>query len=165
MGALAWLAELVPGFAVGAVLALAAVVVFGNAGTDGSDPNSSNVGPTRDGARLSPRFGNHDELHTQGVQDGIDGFEARVRAGTQGFVEALPAKACFFGDLRHAAGFGHVAERGHEHVGVGVFGSRRQIFGNDRVVIEICRWVECFVGGFLLHCFALLSSRAMVFAF
>jgi hypothetical protein len=30
---------------------------------------------------LTPRFGNHDELHAQGVEDGIDGFEAWMRAG------------------------------------------------------------------------------------
>jgi hypothetical protein len=30
---------------------------------------------------LTPWFGNHDELHAQGVQNGIDGFKARVGAG------------------------------------------------------------------------------------
>jgi len=34
---------------------------------------------------------NHCELHTQGVQDGVDGCEAWVRARTQGFVQAFPA--------------------------------------------------------------------------
>jgi hypothetical protein len=30
---------------------------------------------------LTPGFGDHDELHAQGVEDGIDGFEAWMRAG------------------------------------------------------------------------------------
>ena len=51
-----------------------------------------------------------------------------------------------------------------EYLGVWVFGSRRKIFRNDRVVIEIRRCVEWFVNHFLfLHCFALLSSRAIFF--
>src|SRR5277367_2980423 len=48
-------------------------------------------------------FRNHSELHAQGVQDRIDGFEAWVRAGAKGFVEALSSQSRVFGDLRHAS--------------------------------------------------------------
>jgi len=89
-------------------------------------------------------FSDDSELHAESVQDGIDRFEAWVCACTQGFVQALPAQSRVFGDLRHASRFGHVAERGDEYLGVGVFGSRRKILRNDRIVIEIRRSVEWF---------------------
>jgi hypothetical protein len=46
---------------------------------------------TRPFLALTLAFGNDGELHAEGVQDGIDGFEAWVCACTQGFVQALPA--------------------------------------------------------------------------
>jgi len=39
------------------------------------------------------------------------GFRAWMCACTQGFVQALPAKAGVFGDLRHASRFNHLAVR------------------------------------------------------
>lgn len=123
-------------------------------------------------------FGNDGKLHAQGLQNRIDRFEAWVCACAQGFVEALAAEACVFGDLGHAPGFGHVAERGDEYLGVGIFGGRRKIFRNNCIVIEIRCRIEPFVGYFLSLicycycyrycspcCFELLSSRAILFAF
>jgi hypothetical protein len=40
---------------------------------------------------LAFAFGDDGELHSEGVQDGIDGFEAWVGACAQGFVQALAA--------------------------------------------------------------------------
>jgi len=94
-------------------------------------------------------FSNHGELHAERVQDGVDRFEPRVRACTQGFVQALPAQSRIFGDLRYASCFGHVAERCDEYIGVGVLGGRRKIFRNHRIIIEIRRCVEWFVSYFL----------------
>ncbi len=110
-------------------------------------------------------FGNDSELHAQGVQDGIDRFEAWVCACTQGFVQALPAQACVFGDLRHASCFRHVAERGDEYIGVWVFGSRRKIFRNDRIVIEIrrSRRMVCKLFSFSSLVLPFCSSRAIFF--
>jgi hypothetical protein len=110
-------------------------------------------------------FSNDRELHTQGVQDGVDRFKAWVRARTQGFVQAFPAQSCVFGDLRHASCLGHVAKGCDEYLGIRIFGSRRKIFRNDHIVIEIRRRVEWFVSCFLLlHGFVLVSSRAIFFA-
>jgi len=55
---------------------------------------------------------------------------------------------------------GHVAQGCDEYLGVRVFGSRRKIFRDDRVVIEIRRRVEWLVNCFLFfHSnFALLSA-------
>ena len=97
---------------------------------------------------LTPVFSNDGDLHTQGAQNGIDSFKAWMCACAQGFVEALPAQSGFFGDLRHASRFRHVAERGNEYIGVWVFGSRRKIFRNDGIVIEISCRVERFVACF-----------------
>lgn len=47
-------------------------------------------------------LGDDREVHTQCVQDGIDGFEAWMCAWAEGFVQALAADACVFGNLRHA---------------------------------------------------------------
>src|SRR5580692_9879140 len=108
---------------------------------------------------------NDSELHAQGVQDRIDGFEAWVRTCTQGLVQAFPAQARVFGDLRHASCLGHVAKGCDEYLGIRIFGSRRKIFRNDHIVIEIRRRVEWFVSCFLLlHGFVLVSSRAIFFA-
>jgi hypothetical protein len=38
-------------------------------------------------------FSNDGKLHAEGVQDGINRFEAWVCACTQGFVQALPAQS------------------------------------------------------------------------
>ncbi len=43
--------------------------------------------------RLILVFSNDSELHAEGVQDGVDGFEAWVCACAQGFVQALPAQS------------------------------------------------------------------------
>jgi len=106
-------------------------------------------------------FADHGELHAQGVQDGIDGFKAWVCACAQGFVQAFPAKSCVFGDLGHASGLGHIAERCDEYFGVGVFGGGRKIFGNHSIVIEVGRHVEWLVSRFLfLHGFCFLVGDA-----
>jgi len=94
-------------------------------------------------------FSNDGELHAERVQDGVDRFEARVCACTQGFVQALPAQPSVFGDLRHASCFGYVAERGDKHIGIRIFGSRRKIFRNNHIIIEIRRCVEWLVSYFL----------------
>src|SRR5579872_3028088 len=98
---------------------------------------------------LTLAFSNHCEFHAQGVQDGVDRFKAWVRSRTQGFVEAFSAQARVFGDLRYASCLGHVAQGCDEYLGVRVFGSRRKIFRDDRVVIKIRRRVEWLVNCFL----------------
>jgi hypothetical protein len=108
-------------------------------------------------------FRNHSELHAEGMQDRINSFKARVCACAQGLVQALPAQSCVFGYLCHASCLGHMTERRYEYLRVWVFGSRRKIFRNDRIIIEISRRFEWFVYRFL-HSFALLSSRAIFFA-
>jgi hypothetical protein len=83
----------------------------------------------------------------------------------EGLVQALPAQSRVVGNLRHASRFGHISERCDEYTRVWVFGSRRKIFRNDRIVIEICRRVEWLVSCFLFFVgFALLSSRAICLA-
>jgi hypothetical protein len=89
------------------------------------------------GFSLTLGFSHDGKLHSQGVQDGIDGLKAGVRACAQGFVQALPAQSCVFGDLRSATCFGHLAERGDEYCRVGVLGRRGKILRNDCIVIEI----------------------------
>ena len=42
------------------------------------------------------------DLHPQGAQHRIDGFKARMRARTQGFVQALPTKAGVSGRVPHS---------------------------------------------------------------
>jgi hypothetical protein len=108
-------------------------------------------------------FRNHSELHAESMQDRINSFKAWVCACAQGFVQALPAQSCVFGDLRHASCLGHMTEGCYEYLWVWVFGSGRKIFRNDRIIIEISRRFERFVYCFL-HSFALLSSRAIFFA-
>jgi hypothetical protein len=75
-------------------------------------------------------LGNHCELHTQGVQDGVDGFKAWVRARTQGFVQAFSAQARVFGDLGYASCLGYVAEGCDEYLGV------RRVARPSRVLCE-----------------------------
>ena len=85
-------------------------------------------------------------------------------ACTEGFVQALAAEACVFGNLRHAARFGYIAERGDEYLGIRVFGSRRKIFRNHRIVIEIRRRVEWFVSCFLSSSLSPSGLRPLEFA-
>ena len=59
----------------------------------------------------------------------------------QGFVQTLPAETGVFGDLGHASRFGHITERSDKHIGIRIFGSRRKIFRDDCIVIEILRRV------------------------
>jgi len=88
---------------------------------------------------LTPTSNNDSDLHPQGVQHRIDGLKARMCACTQGFVQALPAKAGVCGGLRHASRSNHFAERGQEYIGVWVFGGERKIFRDERIVKEIRR--------------------------
>ena len=61
------------------------------------------------------------ELDAERMQNRIDGLIARMRASAEGLVPAFASKPSVFGDLRHPARLSHVAERGKEHLGVGVF--------------------------------------------
>src|SRR5258706_8492391 len=91
---------------------------------------------------------NHSKLHAKRAQHRIDGFKPWVCPSAQGLVQTLSAKSRVFRNLRHASRFCHIAERGNEYIGVWVFGGRRKIFRNDRIVIQIGRRVEWFVSCF-----------------
>jgi len=102
-------------------------------------------------AGLTPTSNNDSDLHPQGAQHGIDGFKAWMRAHTEGFVQALPAKAGVRGGLRHPSRSNHLAERGQEYIGVWVFGGKRKIFRDKRIVKEIRRRLDPCVSFFLLQ--------------
>ena len=83
-------------------------------------------------------------------------------ARTQGFVQALPAKAGVCGDLRHASRSNHFAERGQEYIGVWVLGGERKIFRDERIVKEIRRRLDPRVSFFPLqrhYCSRVDTSR------
>src|SRR6266576_5425369 len=92
----------------------------------------------------------------------MNGFKAWVCTYAQGFVQTLPAQLRIFSDLCHASRPRYVTKSSNKDIRVWIFSSRRQIFGNDFVIVEISRSIEFFVCCF--HCLVSFSSRAIFFA-
>src|SRR5260364_185764 len=79
---------------------------------------------------------------TERVHQSANGFVTRFSAGGQRFVQTLTAQARSYGNVRHPARTGDIAERSNEYVWIGVFQCGSQIFCAVCFTVQVVHSIE-----------------------